>query len=54
MTKILTAIWDEYGKKTAYDLVELTHQQKPWRDAYSQGTKITNNSIKKYFQSTYF
>lgn len=54
VTETLTAIWDEYGKKTAYDLVELTHQQKPWRDAYSQGTKITNNSIKKYFQSTYF
>lgn len=49
----LAAIWIEFGKKTAYDLVELTHQQKPWRDAYSKGTKITNASIKKYFQSTF-
>lgn len=53
VTETLAAIWDEYGKKTAYDLVELTHQQKPWRDAYSQKTKITNNSIKQYFQSTF-
>ena len=49
----LSAIWDEYGKKTAYDLVELTHQQFPWKDAYFRGTKITNNSIRKYFQSTF-
>lgn len=53
VTETLVAIWDEYGKKTAYDLVELTHQQKPWRDAYSQKAKITNNSIKQYFQSTF-
>lgn len=54
VTETLTAIWNEYGKKTAYDLVELTHQQKPWHDAYSQGTKIINNSIKQYFQLTFF
>lgn len=49
----LEAIWNEFGKKTAYDLVDLTHEQKPWRDAYSRGTKITNSSIKQYFQSTF-
>lgn len=49
----LEAIWNEFGKKTAYDLVNLTHDQKPWRDAYSKGTKITNSSIKQYFQSTF-
>ncbi|XCP86915.1 type II toxin-antitoxin system antitoxin SocA domain-containing protein [Roseburia hominis] len=49
----LAAIWNEYGKKTAYELVDLTHKQKPWRDAYSRGTKITNSSIKQYFQSTF-
>lgn len=53
VTETLVAIWNEYGKKTAYDLVDLTHQQKPWRDAYSKGIKITNNSIKQYFQSTF-
>lgn len=49
----LTAIWDEYGKNTAYDLVELTHSQTPWVHAYSNGRAITNNSIREYFQSTY-
>ena len=49
----LIAVWNEFGKRTAYDLVELTHQQKPWEDAYLSGTKITNISIKNYFQSTF-
>ena len=49
----LAAIWDEYGKKTAYDLVELTHRQKPWKYAYAEGISITNNSIREYFQSTF-
>ena len=47
------AVWNEFGKRTAYDLVELTHQQKPWKNAYANGTKITNISIKQYFQSTF-
>lgn len=47
------AIWSEYGKFTAYDLVELTHSQEPWKEAYSKGSKITKDSIKVFFQSTY-
>ena len=49
----ITAVWSEYGRMTAYDLVELTHHQQPWRDAYDRGIRITNNSIKNYFQSTF-
>ena len=49
----LEAIWLEYGKSTAYDLVELTHSQSPWKNAYSKGIRITNNSIQTYFQSTF-
>lgn len=49
----LEAIWLEYGKSTAYDLVELTHAQTPWKDAYSKGLRITNSSIQTYFQSTF-
>ena len=48
----LTAIWNDYGRMTAYDLVELTHHQQPWCNAYARGIRITNNSIKLYFQST--
>ena len=49
----LEAIWLEYGKLTAYDLVELTHSQTPWKNAYSNGLRITNISIQTYFQSTF-
>lgn len=53
VAETLEAVWIEFGKMTAYDLVELTHRQKPWKVAYSQGIKITNRSIQEYFQSTY-
>ena len=49
----LKAVWLEYGKRPAYDLVELTHNQTPWIEAYQSGRKITNKSIRRYFQSTY-
>lgn len=49
----LKAVWIEYGRMTAYDLVELTHRQQPWRNAYAHGIRITNDSIKQYFQSTF-
>lgn len=49
----IEAIWLEYGKYTAYDLVELTHSQGPWYEAYSKGLRITNSSIQTYFQSTF-
>ena len=49
----LEAIWLEYGKLTAYDLVKLTHSQTPWKNAYSNGLRITNKSIQTYFQSTF-
>lgn len=53
VAETLEAVWLEYGKMTAYDLVELIHRQETWRNAYSHGIKITNSSIQKYFQSTY-
>ena len=49
----LEAIWDSYGPYNAFELVELTHQQLPWKKAYEQGTTIKNEDIKRYFQSTY-
>ena len=49
----IEAIWSEYGKSSAYDLVELTHSQGPWKNAYAKGLRITNSSIQIYFQSTF-
>lgn len=49
----LETVWLEYGKRTAYDLVDLTRTQKPWKDACANGSRITNNHICQYFQSTF-
>lgn len=49
----IEAIWSSYGSKGAFDLVELTHNQTPWKEAYEDGLYIENESIKQYFQSTY-
>lgn len=49
----LNAIWNEYGKRSAYYLVELTHKQTPWKYAYARGERITNSAIREYFQSTF-
>lgn len=49
----LEGVWDEFGNKSAFDLVEITHQQMPWRDAYEKNSVITNQSIKDFFQATY-
>ena len=49
----LEAVWGEYGKRTAYDLVDLTCSQAPWRDASADNTKITNACICAYFKSTF-
>lgn len=42
---------DECNKYSASALVEITHHQSPWMEAYKPGCNnvITNDSIKKYF-----
>lgn len=49
----LEAVWNEYGKRTAYELANLTCSQAPWRDASADNTKITNACICAYFKSTF-
>ena len=49
----LEAVWNEYGKQTAYELANLTCSQAPWRDASADNTKITNACICAYFKSTF-
>ena len=49
----LEAVWIEFGKKSAYDLVELTRKQNPWINACFKKTNITNDSIRQYFKSKY-
>ena len=49
----LDAIWEKYCSHSAFELVEITHKQEPWKLAYLRRGTIKNSDIKKYFQSTY-
>lgn len=49
----IEAVWDNFSDYTAYDLVEMTHKQDPWKNAYKKHTTITKQDIKHYFQSTF-
>ena len=49
----LDAVWDKYCSYSAFELVELTHRQEPWKNAYNRRGTIKNSDIKLYFQSTY-
>ena len=49
----LEAVWGEYGKRTAYDLVDLTCSQTPWENARANNIRITNACISTYFRSTF-
>lgn len=49
----LNAIWEKYCSYSAFELVELTHSQEPWKNAYHRSGTIKNSDIKKFFQSTY-
>lgn len=48
----IDSIVDECAKYAASTLVEITHSQTPWKQAYSQGrnTEITNDCIMEFFQ----
>lgn len=49
----INAVWREYSRYGIFRLVELTHSQDPWKNAYNSGSCIQNEDIKEYFQSTY-
>ena len=49
----LEMIWDKYGKYEAHYLVDKTHQEKPWLDAFNSNDKkkiITDEMIKDYYK----
>lgn len=49
--ELLNGIIDECGQYSASTLVQITHQQSPWRDAYAKGnnSEITRESIYRFF-----
>ncbi len=46
-------VWEEYGMESAGELVTMTHEEAPWRNAYQEGTLISNRAIRKYFHENY-
>ncbi len=50
--KLIDGIIDECSKYAASTLVEITHNQSPWKDAYRPycNATISNESIKSYFK----
>lgn len=49
--KMIEAVVDSFSDYSASDLVDLTHRQAPWRNAYVpyQNNEITKESIRRYF-----
>jgi len=51
--KEIEEVIDLFSEYSASDLVAITHNQAPWKDAYSRGrnTEITTEAIREYFRS---
>lgn len=49
--KRINFVLDTFANYSATDLVDLTHNQAPWKEAYAHGqnTEITISEIRKYF-----
>lgn len=49
--ELIDSMLDNCAKFSTNKLVEITHRQKPWKDAYAKGrgTVIPNEEIKKFF-----
>ena len=49
--EIICKLVDKFAKYSTTSLVNITHRQSPWRDAYAQGrgSTITHEAIRSYF-----
>ena len=50
--RIMSLVLSRYGAFSPMELVNMTHQEQPWKDAYSsdQNNIIRNDHIKNYYQ----
>ncbi len=47
----LEAVWRRYGPESAANLVDITHSEDPWLEAYHRDKKyISNKTIGEYYQ----
>lgn len=49
----LEVVWEHYKDLSSSRLVDLTHNQAPWLNAYESSGVIENDAIRDYFQATY-
>lgn len=50
---VLEVVYDVYGKYSAGELRNMTHEEKPWKEAWSSGkgtTALDDDTIIKYFK----
>jgi len=47
----LNEFYDVFFKFNAHELVNMTHNEKPWMDAYKNKTDISRQSMKSYYSS---
>lgn len=45
----LDEFYDVFFKFTAHELVNMTHNEKPWKVAFKNGTNISRQSMKQYY-----
>lgn len=50
--KVITQVMDAYGQLSAIGLMERTHREAPWKDAYSkgEGTVIPKEVLQRYYK----
>lgn len=47
--KLIDKIVERLRKKSPWELVDMTHNEKPWMEAYEFGDEISKKSIKEWF-----
>lgn len=53
--QLLTGVWELFGKYTAGELVEITHEHTPWKETYEEGANkiIPTEKIKIYYSGIF-
>ena len=45
----IQAVWEQLKSKSAFDLVNSTHEEEPWKNSFNKEIFIDNCDIRKYF-----
>jgi len=54
VTVFLENVWDVFGKFSAAKLVQMSHDHKPWKEAYASDNKIiTKGAMYDYYKSAF-